>query len=46
MNIHQRGRQLLASFSEPVAVAFSGGADSALVLAAAARSVGEHTSSR
>ncbi len=40
MNLDQRGRQLLAAFSEPVAVAFSGGADSALVLAAAVRSMG------
>jgi len=40
VNIEQRGRQLLAAFSEPVAVAFSGGADSALVLAAAVRSMG------
>lgn len=40
MTLEQRGAELVASFTEPVAVAYSGGADSALVLAAAVRALG------
>ncbi len=40
MNPDERGAQLVAHFSEPIAVAYSGGADSALVLAAAVRALG------
>lgn len=40
MTLEQRGAALLASFDAPTAVAFSGGADSALVLAAAVRALG------
>ncbi len=40
MTLDQRGEELLAAFDAPVAVAFSGGADSALVLAAAVRALG------
>jgi len=40
VTIDQRGAALLSAFDAPVAVAFSGGADSALVLAAAVRALG------
>jgi uncharacterized protein len=40
VTLEQRGAELLAAFDAPVAVAFSGGADSALVLAAAVRALG------
>jgi uncharacterized protein len=40
VTIEQRAAALLAAFDAPVAVAFSGGVDSALVLAAAARALG------
>lgn len=40
MGIDRLGEKLLAHFRESVAVAYSGGADSALVLAAAARALG------
>ena len=40
MTLDRRAEELLAAFDVPVAVAFSGGADSALVLAAAVRALG------
>ena len=40
MNAELLGAQLVSHFREPVAVAYSGGADSALVLAAAVRALG------
>jgi len=40
MTADQLGERLVASFGHPVAVAYSGGADSALVLAAAVRALG------
>ncbi|HEY8302607.1 MAG TPA: ATP-dependent sacrificial sulfur transferase LarE [Jatrophihabitans sp.] len=40
MTLDRRGAALLACFETPLAVAFSGGADSALVLAAAVRALG------
>lgn len=40
MSLDERGEQLVAHITGPLAVAYSGGADSALVLAAAVRALG------